>query len=317
MGDQGGSEPQGCISVEGDWLHGHDQHRSSLSPVPPIGRDFFFWYTIAMSRFTKQLFYGGLFLAIIAAIGWGGYRLVVPAPNCTDGIQNNAEEGLDCGPVCGTSCPPIVLPLSAPTTQLIHYGNGTYDVLVTIGNPNAAYGAAQVDYTLVVSDVSGTQLMTRRGLTYVNPLEPRYMVFPLIGISGVPVTAELQFTPADVQWARLDVEGGLGVEFIVRQDQLVPALNSLRYQANLMNRSTFDFDQVDVTVLLYDQAGTVVGTGATVVRTVPAGQERGFVVDWPFAIPSAVRARAFVTTNVFNNDNYIRAHGSQERFQGF
>jgi hypothetical protein len=270
-----------------------------------------------MNRLTKQLLYGGFFLLIIGVVGWSGYRLAIPAASCTDGLQNGREEGRDCGAVCGKSCPAPVRPLTAPSVQLIHYGNDTYDALVRLENPNTSYGAARVDYVLVVSDASGASLATRRGSTYVNPLEPRQMVFPLLGIQGVPAKAELQFTPGDVQWAALDVQGGLGVEFAVRQDQLASSSAGMRYQANFINRSSFDFDQLDITVLLYDQSGAVVGAGATVAKTVPAGQERGFVIDWPFAIPSAVRAQAFVTTNIFNNDNYIRAHGSQERFQGF
>lgn len=270
-----------------------------------------------MNRLTKQLIYGGLYLAIIILIGWGLYRLAVPAPTCTDNIQNQGEEGVDCGAVCGKSCPVALLPLATPSVQLIKYVNDGSDVLVRLDNPNAIYGAPMVPYTMTVTDVSGKELTTRHGTTFANPLEPHYLVFPLIGLTGVPTKADLQLDDSGVQWSALATQEGTGIEFAVRQDQLVPTASSLRYQADIVNNSKFDFDQVEVAVLLYDQSGKVVGAGSTVLSTLKAGQLRGTVIDWPFALPSAVRAQAFVTTNVFNNDNYIRTYGSQEQFQGF
>ncbi len=270
-----------------------------------------------MSRLAKQLIYGIFYLAIIVAIGWGLYRLYVPAPTCFDGIQNQGEEGVDCGAVCGKACPPALIPLANPTAQLIKYDNGAVDVLTRIDNANATYGATAVPYTLKVTDAGGSVLATRTGTTYVNPLEPHYMDFPLIGLTGTPVSASLQLDAASVKWAALTTQGGTNVSFAVRQDQLIPSANSLRYQANIVNNSTFDFNQVEVTVILYDQNGKVVGAGSTMISTLTGGQLRGTTIDWPFAIPSAVRSQTFVTTDVFNNDNYIRTYGSQEQFQGY
>jgi hypothetical protein len=278
---------------------------------------FVFWYTGHMPRLLKQFIYGGVFLATVASVIWAGYRFLVPAPVCTDGVQNGREEAVDCGVVCGILCAAPVQPLENKGVQLIHYGNGSYDAVAHLENPNAAYGALRVDYTLKVVDAAGAELLSRRGRTYVNPAQPRYLVFPLTGVTGQPAGAELQFNSADVQWGALNVDQAGTVQFPVRREQLEPASNSFRYEATATNRSNFDFDQVDVTVLLSDDVGTLVGAGTTILKTVIAGEERAFVVDWPFAIPNAVRVQAVVTTNIFDNANYIRAYGSQEQFQGF
>lgn len=270
-----------------------------------------------MSRFAKQVIYSSFYLAIILAIVWGLYRLIVPAPTCTDGIQNQGEEGVDCGAVCGKSCPISVMPLDTPTVQLLKYDNDGSDVVVRIDNPNAIYGAPIVPYTLTVSDSVGKVLTTRKGVTFANPLESHHLVFPLIEVLETPARAELQLDVTGVQWAALATQEGSGVEFAVRQDQLLPSATALRYQADIVNNSKFDFDKVEIVVLLYDQAGVIVGAGSTTLSTLTAGQLRGTIIDWPFAIPSAVRAQTFVTTNIFNNDNYIRTYGSQEQFQSF
>jgi hypothetical protein len=269
-----------------------------------------------MNRLAKQLIIGGIYLAIIGSISWFVYRAFVPAPTCTDGVQNGKEEGVDCGVVCGVLCPVPVKPLDNSTPLLIKTGPASYDVLAHLENTNATYGASRVDYVMSVTDAGGTELASRRGSTYVNPAQPRYLDFPLTGLSGVPAKATFTFDPQRVQWAALSVAAAGDVQFAVRNDSLSVASGSVHYSAIAVNGSKFDFDTVDITVLLYDSAGTIVGANSTVQRTVVAGELRGFSVDWPFAVPGAVRAQAIVTTNVFANDNFIRTYGAPGSIPG-
>lgn len=271
-----------------------------------------------MSRLVKQLLYGSIFLAVFVAVGWGLFRAFVAAPTCSDGVQNGREEGVDCGAVaCGVLCPSPVKALENIEPLIIKTGAGGYDVLAHLENPNGAYGASRVDYELVVRDAAGSVLASRRGFTYVNPAQPRYLLFPFQSLPATPAKAELSFVPADVEWGALTIDGAGVVQFAVRGEQFSPASGSVQYTANVLNRSRFDFNEVDVTVLLYDRAGVVVGANTTIIRTLIAGEERAISVAWPFAVPDAVRAQAIVTTNVFANDNFIRAYGSQERFQSY
>lgn len=270
-----------------------------------------------MPRFVKQLIIGGLYLAIIVTLLWGVYRLFVPAPTCFDGIQNGDEEGVDCGAVaCGVLCAPAIIPLTVEEPLLLAAGDGT-DVLVHLENANPLYGASRVDYRLTVTDSAGTQLAVRSGATYVNPSQPRYLLFPLVGLTGVPASAQLQIDAAQVQWSALTVDAKGDIQFGVRDEVFTPTEDRIRYEATVLNRSTFDFDTVDVTVLLMDAGGRVISANTTVQRTLVAGESRAFIMEWPFPVPGAVRAQTIVTTNVFVNDNFIRAYGSQERFQGY
>lgn len=267
-----------------------------------------------MTRLVKQLLFGGIYFAIFVGLAWAGYRLFVPAPTCTDGIQNGREEGVDCGALaCGLLCPAPVVPLENKPVLLIQNSDSSWDAVAHIENPNGAYGARRVDYTVIVRDGSGVQLAVRRGNTYVNPAQPRYLIFPLGKLTAAPVTAELQFDPAAVQWAALSVDSAGSVEFGIRGDAL-EADGVLRYQASVTNRSRFDFNEVDVAVLLYDVSGKLVGAGSTIVRTLRASETRDFVVDWPFAVPGVVRAEAVVGTNLFANENYLREYGTPQEF---
>jgi hypothetical protein len=270
-----------------------------------------------MTRLLKQLLYGILFAAIIAVIVWPAYRLFVPSPSCMDGIQNQGEEGVDCGAVCGVSCPPALEPLSVAPVMLLTNSDGSFDAVVLLDNPNAIYGAARIDYRLDVFGDDGGTLATRRGTSYANPLQPRYLVFPLGTLGALPANASLTFDADEVEWQTLSVDAAGETEFAVRNDVLIPQENALRYQATVINRSRFDFDTVDIVILLEDSAGAVIGAGSTSVRTVLANEERGFVVDWPFEVSGVARARAYVGTNLFSNDNYILEYGTQGRVPGF
>lgn len=270
-----------------------------------------------MNRLAKQSMIAGIFLIIVSVLGWLLYRVVVPAPTCSDGIQNGAEEGVDCGvSACTNLCVSPVLPIVVSTPLLLSAGAGS-DVLVELQNKNPLYGASVVPYTLTAFDASGAMLTTRRGVEYVNPGVSRYILFPLGAQSKSPARAELSLDLSAITWATLtqDVKGD--VQFGVRNESLNVTSDEVRYSASVLNKSKFAFDTVDVMVLLVDKNNTIVSANSTVQRTLLPGEERAFVMTWPFAVADAVRAQVIVTTNIFANGNFIRAYGSQTPTQGF
>lgn len=275
------------------------------------------WYTGDMNRLAKQLIIGGIYLAIMVSLSWLVYRAFVPAPTCTDGIQNGKEDGVDCGALaCGMLCPVAVKPLENIEPIIIKTGSAAYDVLAHLENPNATYGASRVDFVLTVTDAQGAEIASRRGNTYVNPAQPRYLLFPLQGLTAVPAKAALVFAPTNVTWAALSIDAAGDVQFAVRGDKFTISSESAQFEATVVNTSRFNFDAVDAIVLAYDNNGKIVGANATVQRTVVSGEQRAFLVQWPFPVPGAVRAQAIVTTNVFANDNFIRTYGAPGNIPG-
>lgn len=270
-----------------------------------------------MTRLIKQLICLGIYLVLAGLIIWPVYRFFVPAPTCADGVQNGDEEGVDCGAVaCGVLCPPPVIELDIKPTQIIGNADGSWDLLLRLDNPNNAYGATEVPIMVTVSDASGTTLAVRRDTTYVNPSQPRYLFWTLGKLTAPPATAEVTLEGERIRWALLPVESAGSVQFGIRNDTLQRADASVRYTASVANRSRFSFDTVDISVLLHDVSGAVVGAGSTVVRTLTAGEERGFVIDWPFPVPDADRAEVIVGTNLFSTDNFLREYGSEENVEG-
>lgn len=254
----------------------------------------------------------------MGVILYGAYDLLVPDPTCSDGIQNQGEEGIDCGSVCGVLCGAPLEALIVGEPEKFDAGDDL-DVLVEIKNPNTIFGAARVDWRLVVLDGTGQEVTSRRGFTYANPLETRFLIVTFPGLEAQGAGVQFEYEPAEVRWFGGRLPKTQVVDFSVLNEQFVTDEDgSVSYTADIRNDSTFDFDEVDVSVILLDVSGRRLGIGATIIRTLVAGQIRAVTVQWPFNIAGTpVRTQVEVSTNVFNNDNFIRTYGGQERFQGF
>src|SRR3989338_8254868 len=100
-------------------------------------------------RVQKQLIIGIVFVLILGGIGYGIYSGLVTKVSCTDGIQNGKEEGVDCGILaCGKACEPAIMPINIISSQFFKVGQGDYDFVAQLSNPNVSYGASRIEYSL-------------------------------------------------------------------------------------------------------------------------------------------------------------------------
>ena len=107
----------------------------------------------AVRRIIKRLIIIFVYLAILAAVGIGFYFLFRTKPTCTDKIQNQGEERVDCGGPC-SRCEetPIIEDLRISEKGLIPEESAKYDALVRITNPNAQFGVAVFEYAFNLLD---------------------------------------------------------------------------------------------------------------------------------------------------------------------
>ncbi len=268
-----------------------------------------------VDRLTKQLIIGLVFLLVIGFAGFRVYRAFFPAPTCVDAIQNHGEEGIDCGPVCGTLCAPAIQPLELRLAQAFPARAGEYDLLFEVYNPNDRSGSSDVPYVAVVSDSQGQELARRRGTLYILPKQTRFVVESSLALAAPP--ADVAVTLGEPRWQTLDA-AQTAIDFRLKREHYVPG-PSAWYEGVIMNDSPYDFGRVDVAVLLIDAANQVIGINRTDIETVTAGSERFFKVQWPFSVSGTVaRVQVEATTNAFENSNFLKTHGGvPEPFQEF
>lgn len=273
-----------------------------------------------MSRLLKQLIFGIGFLVVLGFIGFGLYTFFQTDPTCFDQIQNQGEEGIDCGFVCGNTCLEALAPVEVQNSYLFkvsetELGND-YDALFKIYNPNTRFGASQLSYEINLFDAKNALFLRKRNFSYILPGQTKYIFEPTILTATPARRAELRIISVD--WERL--RGGLGqdVQFMVRAKEYVenakPGVSS-HVRGTVFNASDFDFDRVDLVVLLF-KGEVPVRANRTDINTFLSQTERYFETDWtsPFGpVPDRVEVEA--DTNVFKSSNFIRRYGTQEKFQ--
>lgn len=152
-----------------------------------------------MPRFFKQLLFGIFFLAVFGGIGFWVYQYWQPVPTCFDQIQNQGEEAVDCGPVCGNVCLSLLKPMEVREAHLFKIkeeagGLADHDVLFRVVNPNAQFGAGAVNYELNIIDAGGASLLKKAGQLYILPGQTKYIYEPALRTRSSAVGVELKIT---------------------------------------------------------------------------------------------------------------------------
>lgn len=261
-------------------------------------------------RTQKQIFIGLIFVLIIGGASFGFIdKFFIIEATCFDGIKNGTEEDVDCGTLaCGTACREPIRPLEVSLEKLFQIKSGDYDFVAKIVNPNTAHGASSIQYTLI------TSAGDRSGTTYILPGQTKYLVLTSFRTDIVASAPKLDIQ--SVQWEKLNVPAG-EVSLINRRGDFSNSANESFFEGVIFNGSNYDFDSVDVSVVLFDASNSIVGVNQTEIRTLLSKTERSFKVVWPLPQVGVARTEVQVSTNLFENSNFIKSYGTQERFQEF
>ena len=279
-----------------------------------------------MTRITKQLIFGFIFIIIFSTIGFGIYKSFQVEPTCFDLIQNQTEEGVDCGKVCGNTCLQSLESIRALSSNLFEIrelnGQTDYDALFRVYNPNTQFGSSNVEYSLNILNMNGDSIslmLSKTGSFYILPGQTKYIYEPLLKTNKTSTgknVAVLEIIKTD--WEKLEGVFNEDVMLVVKSKDYFtngkPGV-SARVTGTVFNSSDFDFEKVDVVVVVLKD-NIPVGANRTEMRTLLSKSDRFFEVDWVNPItenPDRIDVEA--STNVFMNSNFIRNYGTQERFQ--
>ncbi len=192
-----------------------------------------------------------------------------------------------------------------------------YDFLAEVRNPNPDFGATDVSYKLDLFGRSGELIAMKTGSINLLPGQTRYEIISPIIVDKEISSAE--FKIIDAAWERLKEFIPQSLFLVKNQEYaFLPLDLGSRLKATLSNNSNFDFDRVDVHVILFNEDNDVLAVSRTDIRTFLAKTDRFFEVKWsPRFSGSVGRMEINAYTNVFKNENFIREHGTQEKFQRF
>jgi hypothetical protein len=269
----------------------------------------------ASPRVIRRLVIASIFLAVFALLGYGTRQLTQAPPTCTDGIKNGNEEGVDCGQfACQNYCEPDLDPPQIVSTKLIKAEMDDYDFVAQILNEHKDFGASEVSYELSLINAEGKELLKREGLFYILPGQTKYLILP--HLTTETTVADIKFDIKTAKWQKIDSLEGMNL--VVRREDFMPGREA-NLDAVIFNDSDFDFDTVDIDVILRNPNGDIIAVNKSELNTVKARTERSFRATWPFQIPGSVdKIEIFPTTNLFLNSNFIKRYGSEvQKFQKY
>jgi len=260
-----------------------------------------------MRRYRKQILIFVIFLLLVALIVSGVKWLTRPRPSCFDGIQNQGEEDIDCGGPC-QPCEKLYLKeIKILETKAVHLYDNVYGLAAKIKNVNVNYGTGNLKYIFKYFDKKGNLLGQKEGLTYILPNQIKYLVESKV-ISVQPIAkVVLDLEIKDWQKPKIYQYPHL---VIYRQEFRNLETGNSQASGVVVNKTDFNFDKVEIKVLLFDYQNNLIALGTTEVRTLLSRQEREFLVKWPYLIKSPVGSMVMeAETNFFDFHNFITPSG--------
>lgn len=234
-----------------------------------------------MNRRLKQIFYGGIYLGLLLLIIIPFYNTFLkPAPSCKDGVQNQNEEGIDCGGVCATICLPADLqPITlAERPRIFLPLPERLSVLIRFKNPNPEYGAT-FQYQLTISDEANQPLGSLSREEFLFPGQIKYVLVPNFSLKGVE-----RVTQADVQIGTTNWVPQAYVaqpQVALRNESTAEEEGVLRVRGTVVNEDIRPAKKVVITALFANQWGGTLGVSATTLEQVLAGETRDFSISHP------------------------------------
>lgn len=215
--------------------------------------------------------------------------------------------------------PLVINPPQIVFQNLLRVSDLDYDFLAELRNPNADFGAASLVYELELFDQAGDLVASRRNSTFLRPGQTKYEIISPIKTSRP--AAGFNFRIVNAEWQRLEEFVSSDLFSVKNQtySEIEPSETGFsKVGGAVSNDSNFDFDKVDVYVVLFGEGNNPIAVNKTDIRTFLSRTDRFFEVKWaePFSGEvSRVEVNAY--TDVFKNENFIKEYGTQEKFQRF
>jgi hypothetical protein len=209
-------------------------------------------------------------------------------PTCFDRIQNGTETGIDCGGDCVRVCREEAQGLIIWWERPFKVANGVYNTVAYIENQNLYSGLQKMEYEFRLYDKENilvTQPVT--GTTFIEP-NKRSAVFASGITTGDNEVFTVFFKVLSLQdWERVPNEFSYNL-FNVGEPILTNQDTAPKLSAPVANKTFFDFVDIPVVVILYNQKGNAIASSQTFIDSIPQGQTEQVFYSWPEPFGEAV-----------------------------
>ena len=266
-----------------------------------------------IKRTTIISIYFGIFIAIATPI----YFIVTARPTCTDGKKNQSEKGIDCGGPCHPCEKKIVTEdLQVIEKHFVFGGRrGVFDTVIKIDNPNSQYGVANFDYDIILVDQDGSTLSERTGRSFILPAESKYIIEQNLHTDSNP--KNIKFEIKNIEWQKFsDYQAEPKLSIYNKNYTEKDGKNEVF--GLLKNESYFDFNSIEIDIVLRDKNGKPIALGKNEMRTVNSQEQRDFKIIWPYKfLDNATNVEIRAEADIFNSNNFIKKYLPEKKFQSY
>jgi hypothetical protein len=243
------------------------------------------------SRFLKQLIYGTLYLVLCAGVGYAMYAFFLrSAPTCFDGKKNQNEIEIDCGGGCVPCEIKKLKPIEAAVVKILDVGGTKTSVILLLRNPNPAYGADKVSYSLVFYGTDGAPMGELSHESFIYPGEIKTIVEVALDLPRAALSRAEVIARAD-SWKPMSAFPF--PEFQTRN--IVAKLDASRREAIVSgivtNQNPFPISRLAVFSILEDEASSPVAASKTLIENISAFESRAFQVTVPSVFLETISPR--------------------------
>ena len=252
------------------------------------------------------------FFGLLALLSGGYYTFFLRiTPTCFDSQQNQNETGIDCGGICKAACQEVLTgeALQFKEVAFVPGGEGSYDVLARVYNPNDVVGASSFHYTFQLKGVGGQVLATKEGDNFILPQETKSLIEIRLVTREKPASVTVETSA--VAWERFSgyrERPAISI-YQKRYDQLASGVGFGAATGLVVNESPYDFRSIHVKVILRAADDTPLAFNTTRQDTLKAGDQRDFRLLWPNPFPGKVeKIDMEVDADVYHSDNFIQQY---------
>lgn len=245
-----------------------------------------------------------VFLFIFSAL-FGIYFAYIKTPaTCTDNRKNQGEAEADCGGPCAPCAFKYQKEIEVFFARFVPVRANTYDIVAKVQNPNSHLAANPLSYRMRLFDDQGVEIGRRENITFIYPNDRIYIIEPNFVSERRVARAETEILGSGTKWEyveELRPELTLGNKAYA----LNPDGPGASVTAELVSKSLFGFQRVEIRAALLDQEGNIIGVAKTIAEAVRPNESRKIELIWPQApqgmvttIDLEARANALTATNI-------------------
>lgn len=239
-------------------------------------------------------------IALVIFIIVPAFLLFYKAPTCFDGKMNGNETGYDCGGSCARLCQDSFKPAYSKWggAKFEKLASGLYNVAAYIVNPNIEGAAIGVPYKISLYDDRGILITEREGRVTLYPHRDSLVFQTAVDVDKrIPAKATFEFTSAPNWFKSLDYLGGLAVvDKKYQEDDMSSSL-----EVTIENRSLLQYEDVQVSVVLYDIDGNAIGFSQTLIDSIAPKNGREIApYTWPTSRNGRVTSQDVIMSIVPN-----------------